>query len=240
MRGRPRQPGVAEDELHPLDRQAERLGRDLRHRGPGARPHVARGARHLGGAVGQEARHGRGRRVVHRVGGGRHAPADQPAAVAHRARLGIAPAPAEALGGDPVAFPRRAARERQLLELVLLRLVAQAQLDRVDVQRHRELVHGGFEREVAAHLAGGAHIGRRVHVHAARGDGACRHSGTNAGTGSRSGAPPRTPRRWRSPGSRRARSRRAGRRARRRARRAGPCAGGSRRRNTSPAATASA
>ena len=172
--GRLRQPGVAEDELHPLDRQAERLGRHLRHRRPGARPHVAGGTRHLGGAVGQETRPGRGGRVVHRVGGGRHAPADQPAAVAHRARLGVAPAPAEALGGGPVAFPRRAARERQLLELVLLRLVAQAQLDGVDVQRHRELVHGGFEREDAARLAGGAHVGRRVHVHGcqamARGD----------------------------------------------------------------------
>ena len=152
-------------ELHPLDRQAESLGRDLRHRRPGARPHVARRARHLGGAVGQETRHGRGGCVVHRVGGARHAPADQPAPIAHRARLGVAPAPAEALGGGPVAFPRRAARERQLLELVLLRLVAQAQLDGIDVQRHRELVHGGFEREDAARLAGGAHVGRRVHVH---------------------------------------------------------------------------
>ena len=143
-----------------------RLSRDLRHRGPGARPHVARGAHHLGGAVGQETRHGGRRCVVHRVGGGRHAPADQPAAVAHRARLGVAPAPAEALGGSSVAFPRRAARERQLLELVLLRLVAQAQLDGIDVQRHRELVHGGFEREDAARLARRAHVGRRVHVHA--------------------------------------------------------------------------
>ena len=185
VHGRLRQPRVAEGELHPLDRQAERLSRHLRHRCPGARPHVARCAHHLGGAIGQETRHGGSRCVVHRVGGGRHAPADQPAPVAHRARLGVAPAPAEALGGGPVAFPRRAARERQLLELVLLRLVAQAQLDGIDVQRHRELVHGGFEREDSAHLARGAHVGRRVHVHAARCDGACRRSGRNAGTGSR-------------------------------------------------------
>ena len=168
------QSGVTKDELDPFDRQAKRLGRYLRHRRPGSRPHVARGTRHLGGAVGQETRPGGGGCVVHRVGGGRHAPADQPAAIAHRARLGVAPAPAEALGGGPVAFPRRAARERQLLELVLLRLVAQAQLDRVDVQRHRELVHGGFEREDAARLTRGAHVGRRVHVYGcyavARGD----------------------------------------------------------------------
>ena len=39
--GSPRQPGVAEGELHPLDRQAESIGRDLRHRRPGARSHIA-------------------------------------------------------------------------------------------------------------------------------------------------------------------------------------------------------
>src|SRR5437773_251498 len=70
-----------------------------------------------------------------------------------RARLGVAPAPAEALRGDPVAFPSRAGGERQFLEFVLLRLVAQPQLDRIDVQGPRELVHRRFERVDAAHLA---------------------------------------------------------------------------------------
>ena len=44
MRGRRRQAGVAEREPHLLDREAERLGRHLRHRRLGAGAHVARGA----------------------------------------------------------------------------------------------------------------------------------------------------------------------------------------------------
>ncbi len=165
MHGRPRQPSVAESELHPLNGKAERLSSDLRHRRPGARPHVACSAHHLGGAVRHETRHGGGRCVIHRIGGGCHAPADEPTPIPHGARLGVAPAPAEALCRGPVAFARRAARERQFLELVLLRLVAQAQFDWIDIQRDGELVHGGFEGKDAARLAGCAHIGRRVHVH---------------------------------------------------------------------------
>src|SRR5207247_1054023 len=94
-----------------------------------------------------------------------HAPADQPAPIAHRARLGVALAPAEAFGGDPVALPRRAAGEGQFLELVLLGFVAQAQRDRIDVQCHRQFVHRRFDREDAARFAGSAHVRRRVHVH---------------------------------------------------------------------------
>jgi hypothetical protein len=55
------QPVVAEDELHPLDRWAERLGRHLRHRRPSARPHIARRARHFRGTIGQQTHHGRRR-----------------------------------------------------------------------------------------------------------------------------------------------------------------------------------
>ena len=166
MHRRPRQPRVAELELHAFDRQPQGLGRDLCHRGPRSRAHVARGARDLGRAVRQQPGHGGGRREIHRIRGARHAPADQPASVAHRARLRVAPAPAEALGRHAIAFARRAAGEGQLLELVLLRLIAQPQLDGIDIQRDGELVHRRFERKDAAHLAGGAHVRRRVHVHA--------------------------------------------------------------------------
>src|SRR2546422_7921469 len=53
---------------------------------------------------------------------GRHAPADQPVPIAHRARRRVAPAPAEALGGDPVAFPCGATRERQVSDRKSTRL----------------------------------------------------------------------------------------------------------------------
>ena len=85
-----------------------------------------------------------------------------------------------------------------------------------------------FERKDAARLAGGAHVGRRVHVRAARGDGACTRSGRNTGSGSRWGAPRQTPRKWRSPGAvvHDGRERPSRRRAERDALHA--CAGGSR------------
>src|SRR3954449_12701221 len=166
MHRRPRQPCVAKNKTYPLDRQAERLGRYLRHRCPGARPHIARCARHDGGAIGQETRHRGSGGVVHRISRGCHTPADQPAPVAHRAWLGVAPAPAETFGGNAVTFPRRAAREWEFLELVLFRLVAQPQLDWVDVERHCKFVHHGFEGEDPARLAGGPHEGRRMHVQA--------------------------------------------------------------------------
>src|SRR5258707_508224 len=84
--------------------------------------------------------------------------------IAHRARLRIAPAPPKTLGGDPVAFLGGAARERKVLELVELRLVAQPELDGVDIERRGQLIHGGFDREHAARLARCAHIGRRVDI----------------------------------------------------------------------------
>ena len=51
MRRRLRQPVVTERELHPLDRQTESVRGHLGHGRPGARSHVARTARDLGGAV---------------------------------------------------------------------------------------------------------------------------------------------------------------------------------------------
>jgi hypothetical protein len=47
--------GCRETEPHPLDRQAESVGRDLRQRCPGSRPHIARRACDLGGAISEEA-----------------------------------------------------------------------------------------------------------------------------------------------------------------------------------------
>src|SRR5207249_3209884 len=82
----------------------------------------------------------------------RHARADQQAPIVHRARLWITPVPPEALCANAIAFARRSTRERQLLELVLFWLVAQAELDGIEVQRHRELIHRAFECEDSAHL----------------------------------------------------------------------------------------
>ena len=102
--------------------------------------------------------------AARRVGRRGHAGADQPAAVAARAGR-----------GSRSAQPKRSApSRRQATRLRLLNglpvsgstlgLVADAQLDRVEPQRDRELVHRRLEREHARALAGRAHPRRRRHV----------------------------------------------------------------------------
>jgi hypothetical protein len=66
---RPRQPGVAETELNPREGEAEGLGRHLRHRGVGARPHVACRDLDRGGAVRMQPDTGARGKVPDRVGG---------------------------------------------------------------------------------------------------------------------------------------------------------------------------
>ena len=93
----------------------------------------------------------------------RHAPADQVAAVAHRARRGVALAPAERLRALAVAFLQLLAGVGQAVVLVAVRVAANAQFHRVELERDGEFVHRAFERIDAG---GGT---RRAHV-AGRGD----------------------------------------------------------------------
>ena len=77
---------------------------------------------------------------------GRHAPADQVAAVAHRARLRIALVPAERLRALAVAFAQCLAAVGPITVLVAIRIAAQAKLERIELERDRKLVHRAFER----------------------------------------------------------------------------------------------
>ncbi len=84
-----------------------------------------------------------------------------PVALPARRRAPIPAEPGRALlqaGGERPARPGQAAFGNSR------RLVEQAQRDRVHVQRDRQLVHGGLQREAARRLARRAHPGRRREV----------------------------------------------------------------------------
>ena len=88
----------------------------------------------------------------------RHAPADQIAAVAHRARRGVALLPAEGLGALAVAFAQGLAAVGPAVVLVAFGIAAQAELERVDLQRDGQLVHRGFQRIDGGRRTGAAHV----------------------------------------------------------------------------------
>jgi hypothetical protein len=57
-----------------------------------------------------------------------------------------------------VAFAQRLAAVGPIFVLIAIRVAAQAQLDRVELERDRELVHGAFERIDGGRRAGRAHV----------------------------------------------------------------------------------
>ena len=97
-------------------------------------------------------------------GRGGHAHADPPAPVAQLRRLRVASAPAEPFGAGAHAGDQIAAGIGDVLGRVLRRLVAYAQLDRVDPERLGQFVHGAFQRQHADRLARRAHGGRNRDV----------------------------------------------------------------------------
>ncbi len=115
-------------------------------------------------AVGRQRDAHRDRHLQRLPDAGRHAPADQVAAVAHRARLGVALAPAEHLRALLIARPQRLAAERLVLGLVAIGIAAQAQLDRIELQLDGELVHRRLEREQRGGGARRPHVARRRKV----------------------------------------------------------------------------
>src|SRR5262245_4383254 len=102
------------------------------------------------------------RRHLHRFPeAGRHAPADQFVAIAHRTRLRIATGPAEFFRALSIAFAQLFAAIASILDLVLVRVVDQPQFERIDVRRMGELIHcafdgiGAFRSARCTHVAGG-------------------------------------------------------------------------------------
>ena len=122
------------------------FGRDLRHDGVGAGADVGGGARHLRVPVGAEDDAHGDRHLQCFPHARRHPPADQIAAVTHRAWLGVALAPPERVGALAVAFAQGLAAERPVFMLVAVRVTPQTQFNGIELERHGELVHGGFER----------------------------------------------------------------------------------------------
>ncbi len=135
---------VAQQHLDPLHRQAERLAGDLPQDGVGPGADIGHRGLHCGRAIGLQADPGLGRPEHVGATGRGHAHADQPVAVAHLTGLGIAFGPAEAAGAVLHAFHQLAGGEGDVLFRVLAGFVADAQLDGIEREHDRELVHGAF------------------------------------------------------------------------------------------------
>ena len=156
---------VAKLEAHLFHRQAERVRRDLRRRGVGARPHVSGGAAHGHGSIGEECG-GRGRGIARDVvDRRRHPEPDEFATVSIGARTGRAAVPAEPLRPLPIALAQRLRGPRQILHRILLGVVEQAQLDGIELQLFRQLVHCHLLPNQAGCPARPSHGAGRADVH---------------------------------------------------------------------------
>ena len=102
----------ADSDADAVERQPERVGRDLRHDGVGPGADVGGCARHLRVSIGAEDDAHGDRHLQCLPDTRRHPPADQIAAVTHRAWLGVALAPPERVSALPVAFAQGLAAER--------------------------------------------------------------------------------------------------------------------------------
>src|SRR5205085_1899375 len=141
-----------------VERQPEHVGRDLRHDRVGAGADVGGRTGYLRMAIGGEHDAHRDRHLQGFPDAGRHAPADEIAAVAHRARLGVALVPAERLRALAVAIPQRLAAVRPADVLVAIRITPQAKIERIELERDRKLVHRAFESIDAGRSAWTAHV----------------------------------------------------------------------------------
>ena len=142
----------------------ERVGRDLRERRARARADVGRGDLDRVAAARLVPGPGGGGAPACRVGRRRHTAADQPAALATHAGRRIALGPAEPLRTLAQARDQVAAREALAALGIDVGIVADAQLDRIDPGRDRQLVHRRLECVHAGRLARRAHPGRRRDV----------------------------------------------------------------------------
>ena len=161
--------GVSVREGHLVQGEAEPFGGDLRLHGSGTYAHLVRSD--LDGGVAQLRQ--RDPRCATRhtevgIGGGRAAHADQPLALPARAGPGASFTPAEPVSSCPVGLDDVTRGEGHARDRILLRLIALAELDRVDAELFGEFVDCGLERESAHGLAGRSHESIRKHVHLRR------------------------------------------------------------------------
>jgi hypothetical protein len=134
----------AEHDLHPVERHAELLGRDLRHRGPRARADVLHRRDHRHAAVLVDAHEGVRRRApTAEPDLAPHSDAPLPGALAARAHL-MPPLPVRLR--EPVALHEVLGRERAAVRLGI-EMVDAAQLQRIDVELRGELVEQALEPE---------------------------------------------------------------------------------------------
>ncbi len=159
-----RQVGVADLDLDALDGQAQRPGGGQGQGGADAVADFVGGALHLGRAAGPQGDPRARRRHLGRIEGRGAAPADQPVALAHGAGPGIAASPAEGFGALAEALGQMPAGVGQALDGLALRVVLQAQLDRIHGQGVGQLVHRALQREDVRRLGRGAHEARGVAV----------------------------------------------------------------------------
>ena len=152
-----RQISIAQLDANLTRRNVQHLGGGLRQNGIGAGADIRPGALHHQAAVAVENQLRFGGRAADRIGGGRHAPANQLAPFAHRARRHAALVPAKGFSGGGVSLfqPARAPGRVQLI--VMIGPVAQAKFQRIDSQRIGHLVHRHFQSEGARVLARRAH-----------------------------------------------------------------------------------
>ena len=149
---------IAQAHGDPVERHAHHLGRGLGDDRVGAGADVGHVGLDRDEAAGIEPdpRRRFHDQIVAERGGDAHA--DQPAPVARPARLRAALAPAEALRADAQALDEAALREWPCGLLGIdLGVVADAELDRVQTELLRHLVHGDLERHHARRLAGRTH-----------------------------------------------------------------------------------
>ena len=142
--------GVAEGDLHVVDGQTELFRGDLRHGGRAAGADVLHRGDDRDSGVGARPgprRTTAGRRPRTRPGSPvrRRASRSRPSS----ARTCLAPRPVRL--GAPVALQKVLGRERPLVHRVVLRVVAAAELQRIEVELRGELVHQALEAERALH-----------------------------------------------------------------------------------------
>ena len=112
--------------------------------------------RHDAAVIEADARARFGEEIIAERGGYSHA--DQPLPVADRAGLGAALVPTEAIGADAQTFDKLALRKRPRgIFGINLRIVENAERDRIEPELFGELVDGDFQGHHARCLARRAH-----------------------------------------------------------------------------------
>ena len=147
--GRARKRGIAQLHRHAIDGNADRIGRGLGQDRIGAGPHVDAAAGDLHRAIPEDAHQRLAGRAADGIGAGGEPIADELAALAHRPRRGLALRPAEGLRPLREGLAEAAGGPGLVGAGILLGIVQQADLQRIDPDLIGQLVHGAFDAEGA-------------------------------------------------------------------------------------------